>query len=287
MTKSPQLEEISSFKEKLRSWILKYQPSVASCRDLLQLLREEGLDVPLSVETLITSRDGFVKRTVHPGEYVHIGLKRNLQNALSYYDSTPSELYIDIGVDGLPLYKGTYIGVGKPTRVDNFLHDFMNEYSQIRDHGIEHEGKITQCSIRAFICDAPARAFLQDIKGHTSFNGCSKCTQVGKRIEKTNTFSVEKGLPRSDKSFSDRLDPGFHQPFSQNFQLGLEKLGIKMISQFPVEPMHLVEVLFLATSADGCTELEFTLALSRALKAAKNKHFKSICLNKKNNKENC
>ncbi|XP_075162862.1 uncharacterized protein LOC142235495 [Haematobia irritans] len=266
MTKSPQLEEISSFKEKLRSWILKYQPSVASCRDLLQLLREEGLDVPLSVETLITSRDGFVKRTVHPGEYVHIGLKRNLQNALSYSDSTPSELYIDIGVDGLPLYKssgvglwpilgkitniknanvfliGTYVGVGKPTRVDNFLHDFMNEYSQIRDHIIEHEGKITQCSIRAFICDAPARAFLQDIKGHTSFNGCSKCTQVGKRIEKTNTFSVEKGLPRSDKSFSDRLDPGFHQPFSKNFQLGLEKLGIKMISPFPVELMHLVDL---------------------------------------------
>ncbi|XP_075163728.1 uncharacterized protein LOC142236371 [Haematobia irritans] len=49
----------------------------------------------------------------------------------------------------------------------------------------------------------------------------------------------------------------------------------------------IIEVLFLASSADGCTELEFTLALSRAIKAAKNKHFKSICLNKKNNKENC
>lgn len=256
-----------TIRQKLRSWVIQYQPSVESCRSLFSILREENLDVPMSLETLIGPRNGYVIRTVDPGEYVHIGLTKQIRKILNFFDKNVSELCLDIGIDGLPLYKsssvglwpilgrivnpnknidvfliGTYIGVSKPSRVDVYLHDFLSEYNVLRTNGLVSEDRSIKISIRAFICDTPARAYLQDIKGHTSFRGCSKCQQVGKRIGNTNTFSTRKGLPRTDISFSERLDPDFHQAYTQNFKLDLEKAGIKMISQFPVEPMHLVDL---------------------------------------------
>ncbi len=35
----------------------------------------------------------------------------------------------------------------------------------------------------SFICDTPARAFLQSVKGHSGFFGCGYCRQRGEYVE--------------------------------------------------------------------------------------------------------
>lgn len=137
---------------------------------------------------------------------------------------------------------GTYIGPHKPSNVDNYLHDFLEEYKALQRNGFRVcEGHL-KVSIRAFICDAPARSFICGIKGHTSFNGCTKCHQIGRRIGNVNTFSTKISALRTDSEFDQRSDLNFHNVFNQNFKLEMEHLGIKMISQFPVEPMHMVDL---------------------------------------------
>lgn len=253
-------------KSKLKAWVQQFNPSVKACRSLFQILREENLDVPLSVKTLLGPIQECTIRTVAPGQYVHIGLLVQLKKIEHLFDSSITEIYIDIGVDGLPLFKssgtgvwpilckivgkdnidafliGTYIGPNKPSNVDTYLYDFLNEYKELHEDGFNLNGRIVKCTIRAFICDTPARAFMCGVKGHTSFNGCTKCHQSGWRINNVNTYSTEKHMPRTDESFSERSDKNFHQSYFLYCRSRMEELGIKMISQFPIEPMHMVDL---------------------------------------------
>lgn len=34
-------------------------------------------------------------------------------------------------------------------------------------------------SLSCFICDTPARAFVEQVKSHTGYYGCDKCSQKG------------------------------------------------------------------------------------------------------------
>lgn len=87
---SEQETELSNFMEgptqeplrnRLRKWFLEYNPSVQSCNNLLKILAGYSLDVPSSVGGLIGQKEKCVIRTVAPGEYVHIGLERQLEKA--------------------------------------------------------------------------------------------------------------------------------------------------------------------------------------------------------------
>jgi len=66
----------------------------------------------------------------------------------------------------------------KPTDLD-FIDDFVNEYKHLRESGVSFRGQIFITCISAFICDAPARAFLKKIKSHTAYSSCERCTQTG------------------------------------------------------------------------------------------------------------
>ncbi|KAI8120435.1 hypothetical protein CVS40_8255 [Lucilia cuprina] len=83
------------------------------------------------------------------------------------------------------------------------------------ENGIEFEGKIIELKIRAIACDSPAKAFICGIFGHTSSHGCTKCVQVGRKINKVLTYSTESGVLISEKyiSFSKNSTGGFR---SQN-----------------------------------------------------------------------
>ena len=41
------------------------------------------------------------------------------------------------------------------------------------------EGRHYNVSLCAAICDAPAPAFVNQIKSHSGYSGCDKCTQPG------------------------------------------------------------------------------------------------------------
>ena len=86
----------------------------------------------------------------------------------------------------------------------------------------------------AVICDAPARAYVKCVKGHSGYYACERCTQEGAYFDKM-TFPDMNESPRTDEQFLSAAD--------EDHQLGISpliSLGIGCVSQFPLDYMHLV-----------------------------------------------
>lgn len=251
--------------EKLRDWYIRNRPSRQCFEELLIILREENLKVPLSAKTILQNKQKMVVRNVSPGTYCHFGIEKQLQK-ISNIICEHKEIVFDMNIDGLPLFKssrvhlwpillrivnvknvnvfpiGIYLGRSKPSRIEEFLSEFIDELKTLTENGIKIKNKEIKLRIRAFICDAPAKAFLCGIVGHTSVHGCSKCVQVGKKINNVLTYSSEASQLITDQDFSDRKYLNHHQKFFYTKKTPLENVNVKMISQVPLDDMHLVDL---------------------------------------------
>ncbi|XP_065640505.1 uncharacterized protein LOC136073076 [Hydra vulgaris] len=160
-------------------------------------------DIPKDPRTLLSTprRIDIVEKC--SGQYIYFGLENGICESLNEVMFNIDEcVEVDINVDGLPLYKSSnlqflpilcrvvkyfgkpfvvaiYCGMSKPSSVDEFLGDFVLNANNLIKYGLYVNGKHINIKIRAFICDAPARAFIKCIAGHTSKNGCERCTSVG------------------------------------------------------------------------------------------------------------
>lgn len=135
-----------------------------------------------------------------------------------------------------------YAGIKKPINVNNYLHDFNFEIKNLLETGIKIGDKSLRFKINAFVCDAPAGAFIRGIVGHNALNGCNKCDQIGTSIRKVVTFDNKTGNVISDDDFMQRKYPLHHHPKFREEKTELETLGIGMISQFPLDCMHLIDL---------------------------------------------
>lgn len=130
----------------------------------------------------------------------------------------------------------------KPQNIDNYLKELVGELEQLFESGVLIENKTIPFRLRAIICDAPAKAFVCGIAGHTSFHGCNKCCQIGRTINNVVTYSVESSQLITDEDFtSRRYLKHHHNQFYEN-KTPFEKINIKMVSQVPLDPMHLVDL---------------------------------------------
>uniref|UniRef100_A0A3B4XDC6 Uncharacterized protein n=1 Tax=Seriola lalandi dorsalis TaxID=1841481 RepID=A0A3B4XDC6_SERLL len=132
----------------------------------------------------------------------------NLKNR--YHESYPSTntLTLRVNIDGVPLVRsskmelwpifakikelpksnviiiGLYAGPTKPNSVEDYLNDFIQALKVITNEGLHYNGKHYNIALPdAFICDAPARAFLKCTKGHSGYNSCERCTKHGIRMD--------------------------------------------------------------------------------------------------------
>jgi len=90
--------------------------------------------------------------------------------------------------------------------------------------------------IRFYLGDAPARAYLKCTSGHTSKAGCERCDQCGDFDDQV-IYSTSVGSERTDESFNSQRDPDHHKGVSP-----LMELQTNFITQFVLDPMHLVEI---------------------------------------------
>ena len=74
------------------------------------------------------------------------------------------------------------------------------EARQLESDGFMYNKLKVVVVISAIVCDAPARAFLKNIKSHSGYSGCDKCTQHGVYLEKV-TFPDTDATLRTDESF--------------------------------------------------------------------------------------
>ena len=71
-----------------------------------------------------------------------------------------------------------WCGHDKPPLADYFQ-DFIPELTEIIDNGLVVQGRNVTVSVRCFVCDAPAKSYVEGTVGHTSYVGCDRCSAVG------------------------------------------------------------------------------------------------------------
>lgn len=254
-----------SLKEKLKKWCIKYNPGRYCVDSLLKILNEENLEVPTCFKSLLNYSDKIIERTVAPGKYWHYGIKNQIKKISDLFNEF-DEVIVDINVDGLPLFKssnlslwpilgkvvnicnikvfliGAYLGSKKPSSIENYLHDFVMEVKDLLQNGLYINNKKVSFKLGAFICDAPAKSFVCGIVGHTSLRGCTKCIQTGTTINKVVVFDTKTSDLISDEDFSERKYLYVHQKYFQTKKTPLEAIGVNMISQIAIDPMHLIDL---------------------------------------------
>lgn len=252
-------------KYRLAQFVSEFRLSVEATAALLNILRDEGLDVPKCRVTLLeTPKISIIPKRESPGEYIHFGIQRSLEGlAKDRKIASMMEIRLDVNIDGLPIAKngrcvwpilaafpwareispfviGCYTGLKEPANFDSYLMDFVTEVNELTQNGIVlKRGEVTErlkFSIRLFICDRPATSKICGVVSHVSKNGCPNCVQVGRRINNVTVYSSLVGTPRDDNSFRSRLDPEHHKVQTMS---GIERIvGLDMVRQVGVDPMH-------------------------------------------------
>lgn len=257
-TKSESLSDL------LRKWAIKFNIQKVALTDLLNILRKNGhSSLPSDSRTLMKTPVKTISKLDlgNGGQSMYFGIKDNIFRSIrKYYTKVPDIIKLNFNVDGLPLHKSSnsqfwpimcsvleekvytepfivkiFHGCRKPDDVNIFLEDFVNELKEISENGIVYLDKKINVIINAFICDAPAKAYILGVKNHTGYYGCNKCVQEGDFIENRVVFPELDSAIRTDLSFRNREQPEYHHISSI-----LENLNIDMVTQFPLDYMHLV-----------------------------------------------
>ncbi|XP_012555203.2 uncharacterized protein LOC101239790 [Hydra vulgaris] len=244
----------------LRDWSLQYKITHVALASLLCILKPYFPTLPQHPRTLLKTPTIFeVKKLKSGGDYCHIGLENGLKNCINdLFIPENTNIHLQINIDGLPLFNssgvsvwpilciiknfsmkepfvvGIYSGKEKPPSAAEFLEEFVEETKHLVDNGFLFNNKRYSVKIHSFICDAPARAFVKGIKGHSGYNSCEKCTTNGEYDGKL--IYPETNAPlRTDLSFFHMIDKKHHL-----WECPLKLLNVGFVSQFGLDYMHLV-----------------------------------------------
>lgn len=169
----------------LRTWAVTFNIKHNALKELLSILNIRLSNVlPRDPRTLVKTPQSVSIQNIAGGQYWHHGLKSCIEKVCSDI-SEPVSVSLKINIDGLPIYRsskdefwpilfsihempqirpmiiGIYSGKHKPSDVVQFLSPFVDEMENVYKDGIIINGHKMSVSIRCFICDSPARAFVK------------------------------------------------------------------------------------------------------------------------------
>ncbi|XP_047132579.1 uncharacterized protein LOC124811269 [Hydra vulgaris] len=154
------------------------------------------------------------------GDFVYVTLKSALSNYVKCFRE-PTEFNLIVNVGGTRIYnskkkqmwpilctvnqQGPYTialwyGKGKPTILREYLEKFVAEINFFFING--YVG--LKVMVKAFVCDASARAFLKCIKGHSGYDSCERCQEHG-QYNKDIRLLGTKSLLRDDKKLEENF----------------------------------------------------------------------------------
>ncbi|MEW8548043.1 MAG: hypothetical protein AB2693_31455 [Candidatus Thiodiazotropha sp.] len=250
-------EELSS---ELATWSTKYKCSRSALNDLLGILRKHGHELPKDSRTLLQTPRNVGPELKCGGQYLFFGIERGVSKILTREHKFRNEvntIELNVNIDGVPLFKSSnsqlwpilcsfsefqpflvalFYGDSKPNSVEEFLNDFLAEFNEVAEKGIIVEEKAFTVTLKAFICDAPARSFLKCSKSHTGYFSCERCTIKG--VWKHNRITLH-----STEPFPPRTDEAFIACEYNDHQCGrspLVNIGFECVSRFCLDYMHLV-----------------------------------------------
>lgn len=265
-------EPISQF---LCRWGLEHNITHNALRDLLNHLKtySEFSLLPKDPRTLLSTPKACPKVSLSGGDCIYFDICTSIQSKLlkgfkkcefPVINRLKQELgdmlvTIAVGIDGIPITKSTnkqfwpvlcsvdqavdqvpfvaalYFGNTKPSDTD-FLKPFVETCKMLEEHGILFNNIKYEFRISRILADAPARSFIKGVRNHNSYEGCERCSQVGRwhgRVVYPFNPSFD---ARTDNDFNDALDSCRH--FTSKSVLN--ELRIGLVSQVPLDYLHLV-----------------------------------------------
>ena len=242
----------------LANWALSNGLSHSAINGLLEVLRTNvDNDIPKDSRTILkTPREvSYCKKC--GGEYIYLGIKEGILRQPNIQFFIGEKISLKVNIDGLPLFKSSgmevwpilgmiekqtpftialFCGESKPTCLADFMKDFLEEYSILVQHGVKINDHMTKkFELKCFICDAPARAYLKCIKGHTGYHACERCTTPGEMHNGTMTFENVNSELRTDEKFSN-----FEYEEHQHELSILCQYRIPCVKFFVLDYMHLI-----------------------------------------------
>jgi hypothetical protein len=253
----------------LQQWFLEEKVYRDAFSRLLKILKRHPCfhNIPSDARTITkTPRKIDGTKTISGGQYHHFGLQESIEFELKKLSPNQisdiihkKQINLQFNLDGVPIKKstgdqfwpllckfsntsmsspfivGVYYGQTKPKDTD-FLKDFVADANKLVECGVNIESITTRIVIDCIICDAPARAFIAQIKGHTGKFGCGKCIQEGVHDQRRMSFPETQSQLRNDEDFKHRRQEDHHVGTSV-----LEDIkGFGMVSQLPLDYMHLL-----------------------------------------------
>lgn len=254
-------DEQLDIRKELQKWGITHQVPQNAVSDLLKILKTHQCFsyLPSDSRTLFRTPKSTPVREVLPGNYCHMGIEEGIKSILNSqaHDLVPDLVKVHFNIDGIPIHKSTntafwpilgsirsfegvfvvgiYEGTSKPADVNCYLEEFVSEAINLFEKGIYFNNKKINFIIEAFVCDAPARAFVTNIKYHTGYYSCGKCSAKGKIVDDRVVLIKVDATLRTDSNFRSRQQPQHHNGYSI-----IEKLPVDMVQTFPFEYMHLI-----------------------------------------------
>lgn len=245
--------------QQLAAWAVQYHIQQSAVGSLLKILSPHFPHLPRDCRTLLKVPSHCAVKSIHGGQYCHVGLEKGLSQVVNKYLSSSAFDHLDlqINVDGIPLFHssssslwpilclvknitvcdpfvvGIFCGKEKPGSAAEYLSDFVSEATGLLKNGLCFGNKTYAVKIHSFVCDAPARAFIKGIKSHSGYSSCEKCTVRGQYCGKVIFPSVDDPL-RSDEDFNAMADEEHHL-----ITCPLNPLPIGCVTQFGLDYMHL------------------------------------------------
>lgn len=249
----------------LAKWALLFNISKVAVSDLLKKLKLllHLKELPQDARTLLKTPKITQVRAMEDGHYYYFGI----ENSIKMLDKEsvgqlPSELLLVVGIDGISVTKnppshlwpimgyysnlsykkpvvfliGLYFGKKKPNDPNNYLKEFVDEFKLMKQTILKYNNKEVTVKLHAVICDAPAKSFVLNCRGHTGRYSCVRCTTSGERAQNTSCFPELDAPLRTHTRFIEYQYEGFH---NGNTILA-EVPGFDVILSVPYDYMHLV-----------------------------------------------
>lgn len=165
---------------------------------------------------------------------------------------------LSINVDGLPLSKsstsvlwpilgclidynilfliGAYHGNSKPNDATIFLEDFVTEAINIVRDGFIHKENIYKVVIKQIICDAPAKAFILNVKTFSGYSSCTKCCVEGDFRKNRVCFLKNDAKRRTDKDFVNQTNDRYH--LGRSSLVDIPNLGL--VTNVMLDYLHVI-----------------------------------------------
>ena len=260
------VENIHGLVRDLCQWTLEANISQDRVNKFLRVLSRHGLPVSRCARTVHRTprTTNFVYRA--GGKYVYNGLQNEIEKLLSTSEIIPSKLKLQFNIDGAklphtrnesmwpilcmvkefqfrPFVVGLFLSRQKPTPFEDFLHDFTKELRLLVKNGITYNGQLIEIVIHSFVCDAPARAAIKCVKGHSGYYSCERCSVKGYYIDGSVSLICDgTETARTDSEFSRNVYVGRDDENYVLHQTSRSPLAtyVPCVSSFVLDAMHLV-----------------------------------------------